>query len=132
MSFKNESILKVKHYAAGASGSGESSSDPAGFSAGDIMPILADSVITGCEVIVTTAVTGSSPQINVGDDDDADGFVADANVTEGTPGVYNGAGAYIASSAKKYYSAAGKEVKLALGGTLSAGAFKVVVHGYRV
>lgn len=132
MSFKKESILKVKHYAAGGTGSGESASDPAGFSDADIMAILEGTVISGCDVIVTTAVTGSSPQINVGDDDDQNGFVADADVTEGTPAVYIGAGAYIASGAKKYYSAAGKEVKLDVGGTLSAGAFKVVVHGYRV
>lgn len=132
MSFRYENILKVKHYAAGATGSGNSSSDPAGFTAGDIMAILEGTVIEGVDVIIKTAVTGSSPQINVGDDDSANGFVADANVTEGTPAVYSGAGSYVSTGAKKYYSAAGKEVKLALGGTVSAGAFAVVVKGYRI
>ena len=130
--FRYEEILKIKHYAAGGTGSGNSSSDPAALVSGDIMPISSDSVIVGVDVIIKTIVTGSSPQINVGDDDDADGYAADANVTEGTLGVYTGAGDYVASGAKKYYAAAGKEVKLALGGTLSAGAFSVVVKGYRI
>ena len=132
MSFKKELLLKVKYYSAGATGSGESALDPANIAASDVMAIDEGMVIEGVDVIVTTAVTGSSPQINVGDDDDADGYVADANVTEGTPAVYSGAGAYVSSGAKKYYSATGKEVKLAIGGTVAAGAFKVVVKGYRV
>lgn len=132
MSFKNELVLHVKHYSYGATGSGGSASDPAAIASGDIMAIPAGFVAEAVDVIVTTAVTGSTPQINVGDDDDADGFVADANVTEGTPAVYSGAGAYVTGGAKKYYSATGKEVKLAIGGSVSAGAFKVVVKGYHV
>lgn len=131
MGFKNEGILEIKWYSVGGSGAGSSSDDAASAVAGDVVAIPAGAVVTAVDVIVDTAVTGTSPQINVGDDDDADGFVADANVTEGTPGVYLGAGAYVASGAKKYYSAEGKEVKLALGGTLAAGKFAVVVHGYR-
>lgn len=132
MGFKKEELLQVMYFSAGATGSGGSAADPAPLAAKDILAIPAGSVISGVDVIVTTIVSGSSPQINVGDDDDADGFVADANVTEGTAAVYSGAGAYIATGAKKYYAATGKEVKLAIGGTASAGAFIVAVFGYRV
>lgn len=129
MSFKQDPVLKVKHYAFGASGSGNSSSDPASPVDGDIMPILAGTVISGVDVIVKTAVTGS---IDIGDDDDADGFAATAGITEGTSGIYVGAGAYSADRAtKKYYSAEGKEVKLDAT-TISAGSFAVVVYGYRI
>lgn len=126
--FKNQSFLVVKHYAYGATGTGNSSSDPASPVDGDIVAILADCVIEKCDVIIKTAVTGS---IDVGDDDDADGFSATAGITEGTAGVYVGAGAYLASGAKKYYSAAGKEVKLDAT-TISAGTFAVSIQGYRI
>lgn len=129
MSFSNENVLAIKHYAYGASGSGNSASDPASPVDGDIMPILAGTVINGVDVIVKTAVTGS---IDVGDDDDADGYAATAGITEGTPGIYVGAGAYSADRAtKKYYASAGKEVKLDAT-TISAGSFAVVVYGYRI
>lgn len=126
--FKNEQLLVVKHYAFGASGSGNSSSDPASPVDGDIVAILADCVVESCDVIIKTAVTGS---IDIGDDDDADGFAATAGITEATPGLYVGAGAYFGSGAKKYYAAAGKEVKLDAT-TISAGSFAVVVKGYRI
>lgn len=126
--FKNQEFLVVKHYASGASGSGNSSLDPASPVDGDIVAILADCVIENVDVIIKTAVTGD---INVGDDDDADGFAASAGITEATPGVYVGAGAYLTGGAKKLYQAAGKEVKLDVT-TISAGSFAVKVKGYRI
>lgn len=126
--FKNEQFLVVKHYSFGASGSGNSSADPASPIDGDVVAVLADAVVEGCDVIIKTAVTGS---IDIGDDDDADGFAATAGITEGTAGVYVGAGAYLASGAKKHYAAAGKEVKLDAT-TISAGSFAVVIKGYRI
>lgn len=126
--FKNEQFLVVKHYEYGASGSGNSSSDPASPVDGDIVAILADAVVEGCDVIIKSAVTGS---IDIGDDDDADGFAATAGITEGTAGVYVGAGAYLSSGAKKRYASAGKEVKLDAT-TISAGSFAVVIKGYRI
>jgi hypothetical protein len=129
MSFRNESVLAVKHYEFGATGSGNSSSDPASPVDGDIMAINAGTVISGADVIIKSAVTGT---IDIGDDDDADGFCATAGITEGTAGIYVGAGAYSADRAtKKYYAAAGKEVKLDAT-TVSAGSFAVVVYGYRI
>ena len=126
--FKNEQFLVIKHYAFGASGSGNDSADPASPVDGDIVALLADCVVEGCDVIIKTAVTGS---IDVGDDDDADGFAATAGITEGTAGVYVGAGAYLSSGAKRRYAAAGKEVKLDAT-TISAGSFAVVIKGYRI
>jgi hypothetical protein len=129
MSFRNEQILAVKHYEYGATGSGNSSSDPASPVDGDIMPILAGTVIIGADCIIKSAVTGS---IDVGDDDDADGFIATGAVTEATPGIYVGAGAYCSAiTVRKYYGSAGKEVKLDAT-TISAGSFAIVVYGYRV
>lgn len=129
MSFSHDQILKVKHYEYGASGSGNSASDPASPVDSDIMPILAGTVISGVDCIIKTAVTGT---IDVGDDDDPNGYVATAGVTEATPGIYVGAGAYSADRAtKKYYAAAGKEVKLDAT-TISAGSFAIVVYGYRI
>lgn len=129
MAFKNEEFLKVKYYAYGASGSGASAADPASPVDGDIMAIESGMVVEGVDVIVTTSITGAT-QLDVGDDDDQNGFVAAATLTAGQPVV--GAGAYLASGAKKYYSADGKEVKLDMTGTVSAGAFIVKVRGYKV
>jgi len=129
MAFANEEFLKLKYYAAGATGSGASASDAANPVDGDIMAILAGVVVENVDVIVTTSITGAT-QLDVGDDDDQNGFVAAATLTAGQPVV--GAGAYLASGAKKYYSAAGKEVKLDMTGTASAGAFIVKIKGYRV
>lgn len=129
MAFKNEEFLKVKYYAYGASGSGASAADPASPVDGDIMAIESGMVIEDVHVIVTTSITGAT-QLDVGDDDDQNGFVAAATLTAGQPVV--GAGAYLASGAKKYYSADGKEVKLDMTGTVSAGAFIVKVKGYKV
>jgi len=131
MAFKGEEVLMKKWYGFGGAGSGSSIEDLAAPVAGDVEKIPAGMVVTSAEVIVETALAGTTAVL-VGDDDDADGFVAAADVTEGTIGVYNGAGAYLASGAKKYYGAEGKEVKLAVTGTLTAGKYCVVVRGYRV
>lgn len=126
--FKNEQFLVVKHYEYGASGSGNSSSDPASPVDGDIVAILANAVVESADCIIKSAVTGS---IDVGDDDDANGFIKTASVTEATPGIYVGDGDYLAAGIKKYYSAAGKEVKLDAT-TISAGSFAIVIKGYRI
>lgn len=127
--FRNDSILATKCYEVGASGSGSYES-PASAADGDIFKIPANAVLEAVHVTVVTAITGTTPQVNVGDDDDADGWVADASVTEATPAVYVGAGAY--ASSNKHYSAAGKELKLDVTGTLSAGKFCVAAKGYRL
>lgn len=125
---KNSRFIHVKYYEFGASGSGDSSLDPASPVDSDILAIPASTIIEGVEVVISAAVTGT---ITVGDDDDADGFATSTEITEATPGAYAGNGAYLASNARKYYAAAGKEVKLDQT-TISAGAFAVVVKGYRI
>lgn len=123
---KNDQFMHVKYYSFGASGSGETAADPASPVDSDILAIPAGTCITNLEVIVTSAVTGT---ITVGDDDDADGFATSTEVVEGTVGAYAGNGAYLASNARKYYAAAGKEVKLDQT-NITAGAFAVVVRGF--
>ena len=94
------------------------------------MPILAGTVISGVDVIIKSAVTGTI--VGIGDDDSNTGFAASAGITEATPGIYVGAGTYSADRAtKKYYASAGKEVKLDAT-SISAGSFAVVVYGYRI
>lgn len=129
MAFKNEEWVLVKYYAFGGSGSGASAADPASPVDGDIMAFDAGMVVENVDVIVTTSITGAT-QLDVGDDDNQDGYVAAATLTAGQPVV--GAGAYLSGGAKKYYSATGKELKLDMTGTVTAGAFIVKAKGYKV
>lgn len=129
MAFKNEEFLKVKYYAFGGTGAGASAADPASPVDGDVMALEAGMVVEGVDVLVTTSITGAT-QLDVGDDDDQNGFVAAATLTAGQPVV--GAGAYLTGGAKKYYSADGKELKLDMTGAVTAGAFCVKVKGYKV
>ncbi len=115
---------------------------------GDLWAIPAGVEIDKVYVIVDTAVTGST-DLDVGDDDDPNGFVdGSLSVTLGTAGLYGAnakvAGAYLrvetpgASDAtdiyvvpnSKYYGAAGKEVKQDITGACTAGRYRVVVEGF--
>lgn len=59
----------------------------------------------GVHVWVHTAMAGGSPSYTVGDGSAADGWLASADITEGTAGLYNSvAGSYSVSG--KYYAAA--------------------------
>lgn len=114
---------------------------------GDLWAIPANVLIEKVYVVIDTAVTGST-DMDIGDDDDADGFVdGSASVTIGTAGLYGwdvkSAGAYLriqtagATDAAdiyvvpnaKYYSATGKEVKLDITTACTAGKFRVVIEG---
>lgn len=140
-------------YFSGPSGkgkaSGKSAANAAAIADGDIMPIEAGTLITNVSVIIDTAVTGSTA-VDVGDDDDADGFCPTASLTLGTPGLYchnakvrgayqrvetagatDAADIYVVPN-MKYYSAAGKEIKLDNTTTNTAGAFRVIVEGCKV
>jgi len=128
MAFKNEEFVHVKYYAFGGSGSGNSASDPASPVDSDVLAIPAGTVVFGCDVVITAAVTGT---ITVGDDDDPDGYATSTEITEATPGAYSGNGAYLTGGLKKFYASAGKEVKLDQT-TISAGSFAVVVRAYQL
>lgn len=130
--------------------SGASADSPLPFSSADLMPIEAGMLIEKCYLVIGTAIAGTT-NLDVGDDDDADGFIdGSLSVTLGTAGMYGYdaklAGAYLrlqtagATDAAdiyvvpqaKYYAAAGKELKLACSGTNSAGVARVIVEGYRL
>lgn len=127
-------------------GTGNSYSSPKPFVDGDLWNIPAKAVIKNIYVIVDVAITGTS-NIGLGDDDDADGFLVPGSITLNTPGIYgyniNAVGAYLKvagddssapSTSKipniKYYSATGKEIKLDVSGTNSAGKMRVIIEGY--
>lgn len=149
--FGKESFEKIFYFSGAAglgSANGSSADNAAAITDGDIMAIEAGMVIETVYVIIDTAVAGSTA-IDIGDDDDADGFVKNASLTLGTPGMYGwdakAAGAYLrvqtagASDATdiyvvpqaKHYSAAGKEIKLDNTTTNTGGAFRVIVKGFK-
>ncbi len=106
----------------------------------DLMAIQPGMVVENAYLIVDEAVVGVS-SLALGDDDSATGFlpVATTDTLMATPGIYgwpgSKKGAYLkdgsnAAGAAKYYSAAGKEVKLDATGTLNSGKVRVVIQGY--
>lgn len=119
------------------------------FSDTDLMSIEAGMVIEKVYVIVDTAITGVT-DLDVGDDDDADGYVdGSLSVTLGTAGMYgwnakvagaylrvqtagatDAADIYVVPSAK-YYVAAGKEIKLDVTTASTAGKARVIVEGMK-
>jgi hypothetical protein len=141
-------------YFYGTAGKGSASGLSAGnakpFVDGDVMSIEAGTLITKVYSIVDVAITGTS-NFDIGDDDDADGYVdGSLSMTLGTPGMYSWdakfSGAYqrvqtagatdaldiYVVPAAKYYSVAGKEIKLDVTGTNTAGSARVIVHGCKV
>jgi hypothetical protein len=131
----------------GTSGTGLNSGSPKGFADQDLWEIPANTVIEDVYFCIDTAITGTTV-LEVGDDDDADGFVTDQAASFATPGCYSlnakVAGAYLRVQtagatdaadvyvvpAKKYYSAAGKEVKLNITTTNTAGKARVIIRGF--
>lgn len=137
--FKKEKFQKIFYLEKGGKGSesGLSADNAADFADADVYAIPADAVIEKVYFIVDTAITAAAGTIDLGDDDDSNDYCPSANITAGTVGMYcnnsNTAGAYLASSSNplaKWYSAAGKEVKLDVGGTFSTGKARVVVEGF--
>lgn len=114
----------------------------------DLWAIPPGTLINKVYMIIDTAITGST-DLDVGDDDDADGFIdGSGSLTLNTPAAYSlnakVAGAYLrvqtagATDAgdiyvvpnSKYYAAAGKEVKLDNTTTNTAGKARVVIEGW--
>jgi hypothetical protein len=118
---------------------------------GDLWDIPAGTLVKDVQVVIDTGLAGSTG-LDIGDDDNADGFVdsslsiADLSVA----GMYHTsaklAGDYLRVQtagatdagdidvvpAMKYYAAAGKELKLDITTACSAGRFRVMVTGFRV
>lgn len=106
----------------------------------DLMAIQPGMVIEQAYVIVDEAVDGVTA-IQLGDDDSAAGFLPTASTSTylATPQMLGWSstakGSYLkdgsSNPAAKYYSAAGKEVKLDATGTLGVtGKVRVVIQGY--
>lgn len=115
-----------------------------GFFDGDLMAIPSDVIITNVYAIIDVAVVGPTA-FNIGDDDTASGFIASSAPTGtlaavglawwevGYKGAYLKGGSIVTNGLlAKYYSATGKEVKLDVTGTASAGKMRVVVEGFAV
>lgn len=136
----------LKGAAGTGSASGASYDDAKGFVDGDLMAIPAGLLIEKVFLIIDTAITGTTV-LEVGDDDDADGFIVDQAANFATPGMYGwdakGAGAYLRISTAgatdaadiyvvpnaKLYRATGKEIKLNVTTANTAGRARVVVMG---
>lgn len=150
--FSGEKFVKVVHLAYGgaSTNSGENYSSPKDFTDQDLCSIEAGTVIEKVWCIIDTAITGTT-DFDIGDDDDADGFLdGSLSLTIGTAGAYSlnakVAGAYMRVQtagatdaadiyvvpAAKYYSAAGKEIKLDATGTATAGKARIFIEGYKV
>lgn len=148
----NQKFVKEIFLAFGgvAGNSGEHAGSPKPFADGDLWAIEAGCIIDKVYMVIDTAITGST-DLDVGDDDDADGFIdGSLSLTLGTAGMYGNnaklSGAYLRVQtagatdaadiyvvpASKYYSAAGKEIKLDATGTNTAGAARVIIEGYKV
>lgn len=136
---RHEPFTKVIYLATpSGSGSGTSYANAKSMVDADLMTIQPGMVIEHVYAVVDEAVLGTSA-LNVGDDDDADGYIASADVTLATPGMYaynpDTRGAYGVDAgggnAGKYYGAAGKEIKLDVTGALGAtGKVRVIIQGY--
>ncbi len=148
--FRNEEDFQVIRYLFGVTANatgGASYDDPLPFVDGDLMTIPAQTLITNVYVIIDVAITGTT-DLDVGDDDNADGWVdGSLSITLATPGMYGWdaklggaykrvetAGATDAADifvvpAAKYYGAAGKEIKLDVTTANTAGKMRVVIEG---
>lgn len=136
---------KVVHYCGTTAGSGSFSgrnySNCKAIADGDVYAIEANTVITKVWMVIDTALTGTTA-LTLGDDDDADGYAT--NPAALTAGMYfwspGAGGAYTqevgAGGANfpdaKYYSAAGKEIKLDVTTANTAGRFRVIIEGYKI
>lgn len=140
-------VVYFEHGGKGAQ-NGRDAANAVAIADGDLWAIPANTLIERVWVVIDTALAGTT-NFDVGDDDDADGYIdGSLSVTLGTAGMYGwdskNAGAYLriqtagATDAAdiyvvpnaKYYSASGKEVKLDITTASTAGKGRVFVQGY--
>ena len=92
-----------------------------------IFDIPANTYVANVVLFVTTAWAGTSPTLDVGISGDADGWVDNQDVTQGTTGPYKGTsgnGASLVTNGQLYTSAT--QIIVTIGGTnLTAGACRV-------
>jgi hypothetical protein len=135
-------------YGGSATNSGLNPASPKPFVDGDLWAIPANVVIEKVYMVIDSEITGTT-DIDLGDDDSGNGFfdgsLSLAALTAGmygwdvklagsylrvqTAGATDAADIYVVPNAK-YYSATGKELKIDVTTTNTAGKARVVVEGY--
>lgn len=146
---KEKNFQKVIYLEYGGKGaqSGDTPENALPFVDGNLWSIPAGTLIEKVYVIIDTLLTGTT-DLDVGDDDDADGYIdGSLSVTVGTAGMYGWnaktAGAYLRVQTAgvtdaadiyvvpnaKYYSVGTKSVKLDVTGTNTAGKARVFIEG---
>lgn len=133
MGFKNTEVMYLCYvdHDGNSNNSGKSAQDAKPIADGQtLFSLPAGFVATEAGFVVTEAITGTTA-IDIGDATDADGLVANGDITYETIGAYVGAGAYVASDAHKYY-AAETDVLFASTGVSTDGKGVVFVKGYQL
>lgn len=90
------------------------------------IPIDADTLVLGVGHLIVTQFAGGTPNVDIGDADDADGYANDLNPAAAAGTWYNSMAATIAFTAGKYYGTPGR-VTLTHATGLTAGAGKVFI-----
>ena len=87
----------------------------------------------GVSIVVVEPFTGGTPSLDVGDEDDADGWIDSVDITEGTPATYSGTETNTPDDAVngKYYAAAGK-IQVVLSSGLTDGTAYVMAQYYNL
>lgn len=96
-----------------------------------VIDVPAGTLVESVEVIVRTAFAGGTPSIDVGDGDDADGWVDTTDITETTKGAYRGDGGDAAYWLGKYYESA-DTIDAVISSGLTAGNAIVVARMIRL
>lgn len=149
-----QGFQKQVHFAVtgcAAGNGGDSYAAPKCFGDVDVWAIPAGTVIERVYTVIDTAIAGTT-DFDIGDDDSANGFLdGSLSLTIGTAGMYgwnskvagsylrvqtagvtDAADIYVVPNAK-YYSAAGKEVKMdATGAATGASQARIIIEGYFV
>ena len=121
--FKKDEVLRVVYLEHGASGTGASEDDALPIESASLGPLDEGEVVTAANWHVETSITGST-QVDVGNDDDADGYIAAPALTAGNVA---GAGAELLVP-----KAAAGTVELTVAGASTAGKAQIVLVGYRL
>lgn len=147
--FKRQPFTEVVYYGVVSSTPpgtipGKDSTNPKAIVDGTVWAIPAGTVIDDVQIVVDTGLVGLTTFV-LGDDDSSNGFITDATQTLASAGLYVSAaylkGSYLKEQVggnvyntyarSKYYSAT-KNVKLDVTGTVTAGAFRIIIKGFRL
>ena len=87
----------------------------------------------GVSIVIVEAFAGGTPSLDVGDEDDPDGWIDSVDITEGTPATYSGTETNTVNDAVngKYYAVAGK-IQVVLSSGLTGGTAYVTACYYNL